>query len=159
MQKYVLVSFLAPIEDGTEFMVGHWPLHTTLVSNFAVDLASHDIETKLAELFRRVPAFETVALQDDNFGPQGQVPVTLLDLTPEFAALHSAAVRLLQGQGAVFDEPQYLEAGFKPHVTVQTDGRVQQGDVIRIASVTLVDMFPGDDIQQRKVMRTFELKV
>ena len=51
MQKYVLVTFLEPIAEGTEFTVGNWPLHTTLVSNFVVDLEGKQLAEKLAQLF------------------------------------------------------------------------------------------------------------
>ncbi len=157
MQKYVLVTFFQPLPDGTEFTVGHWPLHTTLVANFAVDLEATDLVTKLAALFRNAHPLQTLAIYDDNFGPQGQVPVTRLELTDELARLHKKAVELIRQHGGVFDEPQYLESGYKPHVTVQTNGRIHQGNLVTINDITLVDMFPNHDIKGRKVMRTFPL--
>jgi 2'-5' RNA ligase len=157
MQKYVLVTFLEPVEEGTEFTVGHWPLHTTLVSNFVADLEAGHLVSKLTELFAQHKALETVALQDEHFGPQKQVHVTLLQLTPELRALHKAAMRIIKDSGAVFDEPKYLDEGFRPHVTVQQDARVNEGDSVVISTVSLVDMFPHNDIRQRKVMQTFKL--
>jgi 2'-5' RNA ligase len=157
MQKYVLVTFLRPLADGTEFMVGHWPLHTTLVANFAVDLHATELPQKLAQLFANHKPLQTVAIHDDHFGPEGQVHVTRLQLTAELASLHNQAVELIRGNGAVFDEPEYLQNGYKPHVTVQSNGRVRENDVIHIDEVSLVDMFPRGDIRGRKVMRTFKL--
>lgn len=155
MQKYVLVTFLEPIAEGTEFTVGNWPLHTTLVSNFVVDLEDKQLVEKLAQLFTQQKSISTVGMQDTHFGPQGQVHVTLLDLVPELASLHHRTVELLKANDAVFDEPQYLEEGFKPHATVQQNGRVNEGDLVAITAVSLVDMFPGGDIRGRKVMQTF----
>lgn len=155
MQKYVLATFLQPLPDGAEFTVGHWPLHTTLVANFALDIEATDLIGKLDALFSDVHPIKTVAIHDEHFGPQGQVHVTRLELTDELAELHNKAVALIRQNGGIFDEPQYLEAGYKPHVTVQADGRINEGEHIALSEVSLVDMFPGQNIRGRKIMQTF----
>ena len=159
MQKYVLVTFLHPIKDGSEFVVGHWPLHMTLVANFALDREATGLEANLADLFAHNQPLETFATHDDHFGPGGQVHVTRLQLTPELASLHNQTVALLKNCGAVFDEPRYLESGYKPHVTVQSDDRITKDDQVAIAAVSLVDMFPNNDLRGRRVLRTFRLGV
>ncbi len=157
MQKYVLVSFLKPIDNGAEFMVGHWPLHTTLVANFALDLSGSQLPNKLTTLFAQHQPLQTIATEDDYFGPERQVHVTRLMRTPELASLHNQTVALIRNCHGVFDEPHYLEDGYKPHVTVQADGRVHAGDPVRISTITLVDMFPDGDIAKRRVMQAFRL--
>lgn len=157
MQKYVLVTFLQPITDGAEFTVGHWPLHTTLVPNFAVSLETEQLPGKVARLLSRHQPLQTIAEDDAYFGPEKQTRVTLLRLTAELSDLHHNLVALLKVSGAVFDEPQYLEKGYRPHATVQEDIRLHKGDTIRIEKLSLVDMFPHHDIRGRKVLQTFAI--
>jgi hypothetical protein len=78
-------------------------------------------------------------------------------MTPELWLLHMHLITLLKNVGATFDEPQYQEEGYRAHVTVQQDKRLRKGDAIAINDLTVVDMFPHNDISRRKTMRTFKL--
>ena len=156
-QKYVIVKFLEPVDDGTEFDARHWPLHVTLASNFVVDRKAVGLFEKLTELAANEKTVGTTASDDDYFGPQKQAHVTTLAMTPELQSLHEHIIALLKNVGSTFDEPQYQEEGYRAHATVQTDRRLQKGDVVAIDGLTVVDMFPHDDISRRKTMRTFKL--
>lgn len=158
MQKYVIVKFLKPVADGTEFDAKHWPLHMTLASNFVVDRRATDLFGKLAELVDNEAPATTVASEDDYFGPQKQVHVTTLTMTPELQALHNHIIALLKNLGATFDEPQYQEEGYRAHATVQADARLHKGDTVTIDEFTVADMFPDEDISRRRTMQTFKLR-
>ena len=157
MQKYVIAKFLAPIADGTEFDAKHWPLHVTLAGNFAVDRKTVGLFEKLSDLAANEQPITAVAGDDDYFGPQGQVQVTTLDMAPELQALHNHVITLLKDVGATFDAPQYQEAGYRAHATVQVANRLHEGDVVTIDDFTVIDMFPHDDIDRRRTMKTFKL--
>jgi hypothetical protein len=64
---------------------------------------------------------------------------------------------LLKRDGVVFDEPQYQEEGYRAHATMQAN-RLHKGDSVVIDELTVVDMFPNDDINYRRTMRTFKLR-
>lgn len=157
MQKYVLVKFLEDITEGTEFLASKWPLHVTLASNFAVDWEGVDLSNKLAELLTKQEPVKTVAGDDEYFGPSRQIRVTTLEMTPELRSMHDSIVSLLESVGAVFDEPRYIKEGYRAHATVQLNARLRKGDAVTIDELTLVDMFPHDDIDQRKVLKTIKL--
>jgi 2'-5' RNA ligase len=157
MQKYVLVKFLEDIDEGTEFSATSWPLHVTLASNFVVDWDSTDLFEKLTALLTKQKLVPATAGDDDHFGPQKQVHVTTLNMNPKLVALHNDIIALLKSVGAVFDEPQYLEEGYRAHATVRSDTNcLRKGDAITIDEVTVVDMFPHNDIGQRKILRTIK---
>jgi len=158
MQKYVIVKFLEPVADGTEFYAKHWPLHVTLASNFVIDRKAVNLFDKLAELASSENSVTTTASEDDYFGPQKQVHVTTLTMTPALQALHNRITALLKSVGATFDEPQYQEDGYRAHATVQISKRLHKGDTITIDEFTVVDMFPDDDIGRRRAMQTFKLR-
>lgn len=88
MQKYVLVSLLEKLDEGTEFPATSWPLHVTLVSNFIVDWESTNLFEKLSALLANRQPFETTVGDDEYFGPQKQVHVALLNMNPELKSLH-----------------------------------------------------------------------
>lgn len=158
MQKYVIATFLEPIIDGTEFDAKHWPLHVTLASNFVIDRKATGLFEKLSELGTNEQVIATTAGEDDYFGLHKQVHVTTLVMTPELRALHNNIIALLKNLGATFDEPQYQEKGYRAHVTVQADKRLHKGDAVSISNLTVVDMFPGNDIRRRRIMQTFRLR-
>lgn len=154
-QKYVLAHFIDPAETGTLFPMSDWPVHVTLADVFAVDRHGKSIDEKLASLFAKTPAVETVALKDDILGT---TPVILLDKTSRLVNLHTAIVSLLRENGATFNTPEFTMEGFLPHSTIQKSGRIHAGDAVMVDSVSLVDMFPGSDWTQRRVLTTFPMK-
>lgn len=158
VQKYVIVKFLEPVADGTEFDAKHWPLHVTLASNFVIDRKGVGLFEKLTTLASTEKGITATAGQDDSFGPQKQVHVTTLVMTPALKQLHTHIIALLKDLGATFDEPQYQEAGYRAHATVQIDNRLHEHDVVTIDELTVVDMFPHSDIERRKTMQTFRLQ-
>jgi len=113
---------------------------------------------KLAELANRESSVTTTASGDDYFGPQKQVHVTILTMTPELQTLHNRIIALLKNLGTTFDDPQYQEEGYRAHATVQVNKRLHKGDIVTIDEFTVVDMFPNNDISRRRIMRTFKLR-
>jgi 2'-5' RNA ligase len=157
IQKYVIAKFLEPIADGIEFDAEHWPLHVTLAANFVVDRKNVSLFEKLAELATDEKPVTTTASDDYYFGPQKQVHVTTLVMTPELQALHNRVIGLLKGLDATFDAPQYQEEGYRAHAAVQASKRLHKGGSVTIDEVTVIDMFPNDAIDRRRTMKTFKL--
>lgn len=154
-QKYALAHFFTPLADGAQFHMADWPLHTTLVDVFAIDRAATNIDAKLAAVLSEIESV-TVCAKDDTV--LGTTPVVLLETTLPLEQLHLTVVALLEENGAMFNNPQFTRDGFLPHSTIQDSGRLSRGDVITINSLSLVDMFPGSDWEQRKVLATFTLR-
>jgi len=157
MQKYVILQFLEEVYEGDEFMATNWPQHVTIAANFVVDWKGERVFEKLSALLATRRPITTTAGDDEYFGPQQQVHVTVLEMNPELASLHNDIINLLRGVGATFDEPQYLEAGYRAHSTIQKHARLHKGDAVRIQALTVVDMFPHNDIRQRRVLQTIKL--
>lgn len=98
--------------------------------------------------------FLTCGLHDT---PLGTAQVTLIEESVALISLHSDIVDVLLANDAMFNEPQHFGAGFLPHCTIQATERVQPDVRIGIHSVSLVDMFVGNDWRQRKVLAEFKL--
>lgn len=154
-QKYALVHFIHPAEDGTQFHMSDWILHTTLADVFAINRHESNIDKKLATLLAQIETVETKATDDSILGT---TRVILLDKTAPLIKLHTAIVSLLEENNATFNNPEFTRSGFLPHSTVQKSGHLQRGDEVVIDSISLVDMFPDNDWEQRRVLATFKMK-
>ena len=131
-----------------------WLLHTTLADVFAINRHKTGIDKKLAMLLAQIEPVETTAMDDSMLGT---TQVVLLDKTPPLVKLHTDIVSLLEENNATFNNPEFTRSGFLPHSTIQKSGRLYAGDKITIDSLSLVDMFPDSDWEQRRVLATFKM--
>ena len=158
MQKYCLVKLLEPLNEGDEFTaINYWPLHITLASNFVVDWENTNLFNKLSDLLADTKPVSVVAGGDEFFGGERKIQVTVMDMTSELMTLHKQIIKTLKDAGAVFDEPQFNDDGYRAHATVQKAYRLSKGDKVLIDEVTIVDMFPNQDITRRKILETIKL--
>lgn len=148
------MTFLKPIEVGAEFKMADWPLHITLADVFAIELKT-GIQQKLTNLLAEQPSLVLSVGQDATLGTTN---VALINKDNGLQYLHNKIVDVLELNGAEFNTPEFTRTGFLPHLTVQKSGRLNAGDKFEITSISLVDMFPAGDWQQRKVLNNFNLK-
>lgn len=153
-QKYCLVHFIKPVTVGTQFHMSEWPLHTTLADVFAINRQNSNIDKLLNSKSSQYLSVRTTAIADSTLGT---TQVVLLDKTQELLNLHNDVVALLEENGAVFNTHEFNKEGFIPHSTIQQTQRLNVGEEIVINTLSLVDMFPDDDWQQRKVLSAFNL--
>lgn len=153
-QKYSLVSFTNPLPIDFEFPMSEWPLHITLADVFAIDLENSGIISKLATFLADQPALRVQATQESKLG---DAAVVLVEKSVELNSLHMHIIDLLEENGASFNTPEFNRTGFTPHTTIQDGDRPATGDIFTVSSLSLIDMFPGGDWQQRKVLHNFQL--
>lgn len=131
-----------------------WPLHITLADVFAIDGEVKGVDGKLEKLLSQQARLSVTAKEQTVLGT---TPVVLIEKNDALVNLHSQIIDLLKSSGAVFNNPEFTRDGFLPHSTIQQSGRLQAGDVIVISEIALIDMFPNDDWQQRKVLSIYKL--
>lgn len=153
-QKYTIAHFIQPVKTSNEFRMSQWPLHVTLADTFAIDRHGSNFDIKLAALPQTLSPATTIAKNDTTLGTAN---VTLLEDTPSLRSLHLSLVSLLEQNGAIFNHPEFTKDGFLPHCTIQNTERLHEGDRLTVSSLALVDMFPGEDWQQRKILATFPI--
>ena len=152
-QKYVVVTFIEPVRPNLNFSHKEWPLHVTLLPNFVLNGTLEVLISNLVDLSRTIAPFSIQVGEDAHFGPNGEVLVSLITPNAHILSLHTKLLRLAKTY--TFDTPQYIGEGYKPHATKQIDDRLTEGENYLIDTITLVDMFPGSNIEQREVIRTF----
>lgn len=157
-QKYTIISLLEDIKEGYEYPSDKWPLHITIADTFAIKWDVNELIEKLVELSKTLLPMSSVALHDENFGPEQQTEVTILDMNKDLTDLHYKVVGILKEAEIKFDDPQYTESGFRAHVTVQPHARINKDDTVTLDNLALVDMFPNGDPYQRKIIKTIKLQ-
>lgn len=150
-QKYAIVSFLTPTEIGQTFHADQWPAHITIADVFATPILPEQILTTIAA---KVHPIQAAVLSETVLGV---TPVMLVEKTRPLLELHTALIDALEAAGVVFNVPEFTRAGFLPHSTIQRHGQVSEGDILTLDSLSLIDMFPGGDWQQRTVIATHQL--
>ena len=154
-QKYTLVTFLKPIEVGTEFAMADWRPHVTIADVFAIELDTA-IKQSLADLLAQQSPIMLSVGEDVTLGT---TKVVLINKNGELQSLHNKVVDLLELNGAKFNTPKFTRKGFLPHSTIQKSGRLDVGEEFEITLISLVDMFPNGNWLQRKVLNNFNLKL
>jgi hypothetical protein len=149
MSQYVLVAPLARLEVGDGFSMSAWPLHVTIVPNFSTTLPKGDVSSVFSA---PTPAMDVVVGREDLFGPRNNVRVSVVEHSEKLALLHARFVADLLGLGVVFDNPEYLGAGYRPHITATKRARAGEGDILHLDQLALVDMAPRGDSGHRVVV-------
>lgn len=152
-QKWVVVAFLEPISEGYEFFWKEWPMHITILPPYAIDIDVNKIGDLLAVELSGQKKLQAKAEDDLQWD---DLTVVQISKTPEITKLHNDLVDLMTKNGAIFNEPQYLGDNYTPHCTVYKDKRLQNGQLVNIDNVALVDMFVGEDPYQRKVCKVIK---
>ncbi|MEI8188034.1 MAG: 2'-5' RNA ligase family protein [Candidatus Saccharibacteria bacterium] len=155
-QKYVIAYFIKPVEPKYNFSCKEWPLHVTLLPNFVVSDSLDELIDKVNEISHSMSPFSIQVGDDENFGPNGEVLVSLIIPKADILSLHSKLLAITKSYE--FDTPQYIGKGYRPHATKQVINQLISGDSYLLDSMTLVDMFPNNDIERREIIKTFNLK-
>ena len=153
-QKYTIVAFLEPVESDKTFTMSTWPLHITLADVFAFDLN----KTTLNSLAKLLLHQQSISITAGKETMLGKTNVVLIRKTKALIEIHSHIIKLLESNGASFNNAEFTRSGFKPHVTIQQANQLYTGDKRTITTVSLIDMFPDNDWQKRRVLQNFTLE-
>jgi hypothetical protein len=157
-QKYTIIALLEEKEEGFEYASSSWPLHVTIVDTFAVNQKDSDLDKKLSKLFFEKKPVTGVADHDEFFGAAQEIRVTILSMSEELVALHNDAIAILKVCGAVLNDPQYSEEGYRAHATVQSHARLVIGEKVTLKKLAIIDMFPNEDPYHRKILKIINLE-
>lgn len=157
MQKYVIVHFIDSNNVPHNFNASEWPLHITLLANFTIADTLKSLVKQLDAFSLQLQSFDVDVNGEDLFGADKNVAVSLIKPNSELIKTHLSLASIAILLGAKFDEPRYMNDGFRPHATIQLKSRLKEGQTVNINAFTLVDMLPDNDITKRRIIKKFEL--
>jgi len=156
-QKYVIVHFIDISKVPSEFPYTEWPLHVTLLANFTISQPLEKLIEKLELYAQEIEPFEIMSDGEDSFGPNQNVAVSLIRPSESIRKVHADLTAISESLGAEFDEPKFMGEGFRPHATKQINSRLADKQTLVMNNFTLVDMYPENDINRRRIIKTYEL--
>lgn len=146
LHPFVAVAFVERAPVGQRFGKRHWPLHVTLLR---FDMAPEAALEAATGAFAHFEPITVTIGRDADFGYHGRVRVSLVEHDAALQGLHDALRAAVAVSAGRIHSPQHTGRGFRPHVSVQGDRRVREGDVVRLGTVALVDMAPDGDSEWR----------
>lgn len=135
---------LAPLRVGRWIDRAAWPLHVTLVTNFASDADLDLLIAVVREAARTLPPLSGTVGDPARFGPQSDVLVDLVESATLQAAHEATLDALERSAGVVPLVPAYHRAGHRPHVTVASSGRATRGEPLRFGTLALAELGARD---------------
>lgn len=137
MTRYGLASIFEHTDDGFEFVASNTPLHLTHVDVLEIDMKPGVFIPALSGHLSKEPEFIINLTEDTFLGPDKDIPVTLVELTQELKAFHNRLLKFLLSNGATFENPQFLDEQYTPHISIYGSRRVELGTLIPINSVSI----------------------
>jgi len=157
MAKFGFATILENYPVGYEYRGDNIPVHLTHVDSFQIDLSLEELEAKLQHALADQKSFTVKALRDEFYGPDKDIPVTVLELTPELEELHAKIMDMLEAEGAFLKNPHFHREGFMPHVSVYGSRRVGVGEDILIKDVSIAAKLSEEENAMRRILATIPL--
>jgi 2'-5' RNA ligase len=157
MARFGLATVFEDVPDGYEFTDANTPLHLTHVDVCEIDLDPSEFINKLREHLRDTHSFEITPTEDTFFGPEKNIPVTLIAMNTELKAFHAQLMRFLRSQSAVFDNPQFHDDQYSPHISIYGQRRVLLDQPLTIKSISVGNKRTGIENPPNRIIATIPL--
>lgn len=158
MFKYGFATILEDYPVGYEYRGDNIPVHLTHVDSFQVSLNLEELELKLQKALANQKPFTVKALRDELYGPDKDIPVTVLELTPELQELHAKIMDMLQSEGAFLKNPHFHREGFMPHVSAYGNRRITVGEDVLIKDISIAAKLSEEENAKYRILATVSFK-
>lgn len=141
-EQYLVALPLDPMDPGATFAPGEQlPLHCTLMHWFTIEYKNPEqiILMEFERILRENGPLTImlVSIHAGWFGPNEDVPVHVLEHNDKLNLLHTQLLVRLAHNHAIFAEPRWIGAGYRPHVT-KTTKALSSGDFYRATEIVIV---------------------
>lgn len=155
--KYTVQTFLSDLPQDFIFCTADESPHITHVG-FTTELNPQKITRILRKFCEKQCSIKTKIFAKKFFGPGGHIPVYCLELTRKFAKFHNDLVDLLEKSDTIFNRPEILRHGFKPHITDKNLAKeaLRVGSVILIDRITIKQKEFSENPDTRKIIATIK---
>jgi 2'-5' RNA ligase len=154
--RLVVVLPLQPLAAGSGFSLRAWPLHLTVAPTFEIASLATAVAA-IGPLLAGRSAISVRAGHSEGFGRAVNRPAAVVEASADLQVLHQSLCTALLDAGATFDHPDFIGAGYRPHVTRTRTASVRDGDVLQLRQTAIVDMAPHGDGRLRRVVWTATL--
>jgi 2'-5' RNA ligase len=140
-------------DEGIVFLRSQWPLHLTIVPPFELTLESSEVARIIELATSQLHPFFAELASYAGFGPRGDIPVRLVQLSPHLDALHRLLRAAVIDAGARFPRHNFP---FRPHVATDTNHPLDDAALL-VDSCSLVELAPDHNPSLAIVRRVVRL--
>ncbi len=134
--RYYISYLLRDLPVGATFKPSE--LHITILPWFALETEEEPFIDWFYKHFAQIKAFEATVAEPMMFGPNKDVPVSLVTPKDKFLQLHQLALSWFGELGARWAERDpYVGDDYKPHVAQRHGLVLEEGQKIKISSLVL----------------------
>jgi uncharacterized protein (DUF952 family)/2'-5' RNA ligase len=152
--QYVVVGFLdePPTE---EFKSSEWPLHMTLLPPFTYNGLLDELCDELNTIAMTTRQFSVKTNGVAMFGPNKDIPVSLVKQNESLSVLHSKLTSLVTKLSLKYKHPFLSKNGYRFHITTQRGKKAPTDKNIEVVGFSLVDRKANDTPGLKKVVKSF----
>ncbi len=152
METYLLSLPIKPVEIGRTY--AQLPLHCTVFQYFSTNIPFLGLRRELSAIAGNTNPIELTGGEPALFGKSSDVPVNLVEETPELRALHETIRTWLIEQHAMIYNPEWAGDGYRPHVSVVDGEAFTSGMRVTVNRIALVqELIP----QRKQITALFPL--
>ena len=155
-QKYTIISPIDVVYEGQSFRSEEWPIHITIADTFAISCIDDYLLNEF-QVMNKKSAIKVVANYETYFGENKDVRVMIFKNSEALLQCHHEIIQKLEKLGAIFNNPEYNNDGFKAHITQRKSNTIAPGAQLELKTLAVIDMFPDKDPYQRKVMKIINI--
>lgn len=134
--RYLIAYLLDDLPIGAKFKPS--ALHITTLPWFALETDEGPFLDWFYKHFDRVPAFMATVGEGKYFGPQKDVPVSIMEPERKFMQLHRLALSWFGEVGARWAEKDpYVGNDYTPHIAQRRGFVLEEGQNLLINTLTL----------------------
>lgn len=141
MRTFLLSMPIDNIEIGTRYR--QLPLHCTLLQPFVTANDVRSLASGLTKVLQKHCPVMLKATDTALFGPNDNVPVHKVELTPEIKDLHQSIIALLEATNAQTKNPEWSGDGYQPHVSNLPNRTFEIGSQKLVEGVVLIEILDG----------------
>jgi hypothetical protein len=134
-----LVTALVGTHHAGETFGKAWLLHVTIVAWFKSGLSSEEIARQLGDRLQGIKPFSATMGGEEHLGFGGKALVNIVQLPSPFMEIQKRVEQALDELGVEMTGTRGTWDGpYKPHVTVQESGRLQEGETFQCDRLYIV---------------------
>lgn len=140
MKKFLISLPIDAVVPGGVY--GTLPSHCTVLQPFETKRTAEDITYAVKQVCRNTRPLELNAAGRELFGPDCDVPVTMLERTPALVNLHLEVTTAIEHEGGKILDPEWAKDGYRPYVS-DFHGRRYSGQGYLADKLAVIEFFPN----------------
>lgn len=133
------------------------PLHCTLMPWFYTTHSASMIQRVCGEALDDLPPVEILALEPELFGAAHSIPVHSVFSSGLLMETHALLLERLTMFSVTHAEPQYVGAGYQPHVTSTIKKEFETGSKTVVRCISVVEALNVQQLKDKKVLQRIHL--